>query len=52
MITSISVAKEDIADMEYLKEWCKENGVSKSFMVMKLVGEWVRMMEAKDDRMK
>ena len=41
MITSISVAKADEEDMQYLKDWCKENGVSKSYVIMKLVCEWV-----------
>ena len=50
MITSISVAKEDIGDMEYLKDWCKTNGVSKSFIIMKLVCEWVKKQEAKDGK--
>ena len=41
MVTSISVAKEDVEDIEYLKDWCKVNGVSKSWLIMKLVSKWV-----------
>ena len=42
MITSISVAKEDIEDMEFLKSWCRENGISKSWLIMKLVRRWAK----------
>ena len=41
MVTSISIAKEDIEDMEWLKEYCKDRGLSKSWLIMKLVSEWV-----------
>ena len=42
MVTSFSVAKESIEDIEYMKDWCKKNGVSKSFLIMGLIAKWVK----------
>ena len=42
MITSFSVSKEYVDYIEYMKDWCKKNGVSKSHLIMKLIASWVK----------
>ena len=48
MVTSISVAKQDEDTIEYLKEWCKKRGMSKSFKVMELITAWSEVEMKKD----
>ncbi len=47
MVTSFSVAKKDESDVEYLKDWCKDRGISKSFIIMELISAWVYEQEKK-----
>ncbi len=47
MVTSFSVAKESVEDIEYMKEYCFKNGLSKSFLIMKLIKEWVKKEKRK-----
>lgn len=48
MVTSFSVAKDAEYDIEYLKEWCKSRGISKSFVITELISDWVRLKQAEE----
>jgi len=48
MVTSFSVAKKQEVYVEYLKEYCKDRGMSKSFIIGNLVEEWAIEQMEKD----